>query len=41
MLAADHAAQLKKPMVIVKVGRTDEGESMAMAHGPPHRIRHR
>jgi acyl-CoA synthetase (NDP forming) len=32
MLAADHAATLKKPMVIVKVGRTDEGESMAMAH---------
>ncbi len=32
MLAADHAAQLKKPMVVVKVGRTDEGESMAMAH---------
>src|SRR5437660_3448703 len=32
MLAADHAAKLKKPMVIVKVGRTDEGESMAMAH---------
>jgi acetate---CoA ligase (ADP-forming) len=32
MLAADHAARLKKPMVIVKVGRTDEGEAMAMAH---------
>ena len=32
MLAADHAARLKKPMVIVKVGRTDEGRSMAMAH---------
>jgi acetate---CoA ligase (ADP-forming) len=32
MLAADHAAQMHKPMVIVKVGRTDEGESMAMAH---------
>src|SRR5437660_788931 len=32
MLAADHAAKLKKLMVIVKVGRTDEGESMAMAH---------
>src|SRR5262245_49653574 len=32
MLAADHAARLKKPMVIVKVGRTDEGQSMAMAH---------
>ena len=25
MLAADHAAQLRKPIVIVKVGRTDEG----------------
>jgi acetate---CoA ligase (ADP-forming) len=32
MLAADHAARWKKPMVIVKVGRTDEGQSMAMAH---------
>src|SRR5690606_38397991 len=32
MLAADHAAKLKKPMVIVKVGRTDEGQSMAKAH---------
>ncbi len=32
MLAADHAARLRKPMVIVKVGRTDAGESMAMAH---------
>jgi acetate---CoA ligase (ADP-forming) len=32
MLAADHAARLRKPMVIVKVGRTDEGESMAIAH---------
>jgi acyl-CoA synthetase (NDP forming) len=32
MLAADHAARLKKPMVIVKVGRTDAGRSMAMAH---------
>jgi acetate---CoA ligase (ADP-forming) len=32
MLAADHAARLQKPMVVVKVGRTDEGESMAMAH---------
>jgi acyl-CoA synthetase (NDP forming) len=32
MLAADHAARLRKPMVVVKVGRTDEGESMAMAH---------
>ncbi len=32
MLAADHAATLQKPIVIVKVGRTDEGESMAKAH---------
>ncbi|MFZ4586050.1 MAG: acetate--CoA ligase family protein [Acidimicrobiia bacterium] len=32
MLAADHAAKLKKPMVMVKVGRTDEGQSMAKAH---------
>jgi acyl-CoA synthetase (NDP forming) len=32
MLAADHAAGLKKPMVIVKVGRTDEGTAMAKAH---------
>jgi acetate---CoA ligase (ADP-forming) len=32
MLAADHAARLRKPVVVVKVGRTDEGESMAMAH---------
>ena len=32
MLAADHAARLKKPMVIVKIGRTDEGQSMAKAH---------
>ena len=32
MLAADHAARLRKPMVVVKVGRTDEGRSMAMAH---------
>ncbi len=32
MLAADHAAKLQKPMVVVKIGRTDEGESMAMAH---------
>ena len=32
MLAADHAAKLRKPTVVVKVGRTDEGESMAMAH---------
>jgi acyl-CoA synthetase (NDP forming) len=32
MLAADHCARLKKPMVVVKVGRTDEGEAMAKAH---------
>src|SRR5680860_364790 len=32
MLAADHAAQLGKPIVAVKVGRTDEGRSMAKAH---------
>src|SRR5260370_21652394 len=32
MLAADHAARLHKPLVIVKVGRTDEGASMAKAH---------
>jgi acetate---CoA ligase (ADP-forming) len=32
MLAADHAARLQKPLVVVKVGRTDEGESTAMAH---------
>jgi len=32
MLAADHAAQLHKPIVIVKVGRTEEGRSMAKAH---------
>lgn len=32
MLAADHAASRGVPMVVVKVGRTDEGRSMAMAH---------
>ncbi|MDQ1521206.1 MAG: hypothetical protein QOI55_2279, partial [Actinomycetota bacterium] len=32
MLAADHAARLGKPIVIVKVGRTDEGASMAQSH---------
>jgi acyl-CoA synthetase (NDP forming) len=32
MLAADHAAQLRKPMVIVKVGRTAAGQSMAASH---------
>jgi acyl-CoA synthetase (NDP forming) len=31
-LAADHAAQRGVPIVIVKVGRTDEGQSMAKAH---------
>ena len=32
MLAADHAAQRGVPMVVVKVGRTDEGASMAQSH---------
>jgi len=32
MLAADHAASLRKPLVMVKVGRTDEGRSMAQSH---------
>ena len=32
MLAADHAARLHKPIVCVKVGRTDEGAAMAKAH---------
>ncbi|MBI2169420.1 MAG: acetate--CoA ligase family protein [Actinobacteria bacterium] len=32
MLAADHAARQGKPLVIVKVGRTDEGRSMAKSH---------
>ncbi|GMU78273.1 MAG: hypothetical protein AMXMBFR46_10680 [Acidimicrobiia bacterium] len=32
MLAADHAARARKPLVIVKVGRTEEGRSMAKAH---------
>ena len=32
MEAADHAAQRGVPMVIVKVGRTDEGRSMAKSH---------
>jgi acetate---CoA ligase (ADP-forming) len=31
-LAADAAATRKVPIVVVKVGRTDEGTSMAMAH---------
>src|SRR4051812_19024624 len=32
MLAADHAAQLRKPIVIVKVGKTAAGQSMAQSH---------
>ncbi len=32
MLAADHAARRRKPIVAVKVGRTDAGRSMAQAH---------
>ena len=32
MLAADHAARLRKPMVMVKVGRTAAGQSMAASH---------
>jgi acyl-CoA synthetase (NDP forming) len=32
MLAADHAARLRKPMVMVKVGKTAAGESMAASH---------
>jgi acyl-CoA synthetase (NDP forming) len=32
LLAADHAARLHKPIVCVKVGRTDAGASMAKAH---------
>jgi acyl-CoA synthetase (NDP forming) len=32
MLAADHAARVEKPMVVVKVGKTPEGESMAKSH---------
>ncbi len=32
MLAADQAASLQKPIVMVKVGRTDAGASMAQSH---------
>ncbi len=32
MLAADHAASKKVPLVCVKIGRTDEGQSMAKSH---------
>lgn len=32
MLAADHAALAHKPIVMVKVGRTDAGRSMAQSH---------
>jgi len=32
MLAADHAARARKPIVMVKVGRTDAGASMAQSH---------
>ncbi len=32
MLAADHAAKLRKPIVIVKVGKTAAGQSMAQSH---------
>lgn len=32
MLAADHAARAGVPIVCVKVGRTDEGSSMAKSH---------
>jgi acetate---CoA ligase (ADP-forming) len=32
MLAADHAAKLRKPLVIVKVGKTEAGASMAQSH---------
>jgi acyl-CoA synthetase (NDP forming) len=31
-LSADHAARKKVPIVCIKVGRTDEGRSMAKAH---------
>src|SRR6478672_2396895 len=32
MLAADHAAKLRKPIVMVKVGKTAAGRSMAQSH---------
>src|SRR5689334_10929507 len=32
MLAADHAAKLRKPIVMVKVGKTAAGQSMAQSH---------
>jgi acyl-CoA synthetase (NDP forming) len=32
MLAADKAAEASVPIVVIKVGRTDEGRSMAKAH---------
>jgi acyl-CoA synthetase (NDP forming) len=32
ILAADHCAQAGVPLVVVKVGRTDEGSSMASSH---------
>ncbi|HYL52908.1 MAG TPA: acetate--CoA ligase family protein [Acidimicrobiia bacterium] len=32
MLAADHAARLRKPIVMVKVGKTAAGRSMAQSH---------
>ena len=32
MLAADHAAKLRKPIVMVKVGKTAAGSSMAQSH---------
>jgi acetate---CoA ligase (ADP-forming) len=32
MLAADHAARLRKPIVMVKVGKTAAGQSMAQSH---------
>jgi acetate---CoA ligase (ADP-forming) len=32
MLAADHAAKLGKPLVVVKVGKTEAGASMAQSH---------